>query len=312
MICALCLNPCVDKTITINGFNYGEMNRIQKVKLDGAGKGVHVAIACSLLGHDVHLIGFGAKVENLVQQRIESYGIDCTMVEAFDSIRVNTKVLNNNDQVITEFNESGGAVTKEHIETVVRHLVDAAKVSDYMVLTGSMPPGCSPSLYADIIKILQKYAPTCRCVLDAEGTALAQGIEAMPYMVKPNRYELELYAEQKLNSLKDIREAGQKLLEKGIKIVIISMGGDGAMLVTKDGCYYAPAMDVDVRGTVGAGDSMTVGMLCALEDGLSAVDAFRRAVAAASSAVTAEGSGLIQKSLYQDLIPNVTLEVLCD
>ena len=312
MICALCLNPCVDKTITIHGFSYGEMNRIQHVRRDGSGKGVNVAIAAKSLGHQAHLVGFGTEGDNLVQQRLLASDVDCTMVQAFDTIRVNTKVLNTEDHVITELNESGARVSDQHIKAVVRHTIHQAKESDFMVLTGSMPPGCDATLYARLIADVQREAPHCHCVLDAEGEVFRSGVEAGPYMVKPNRYELEMYMGEELSTLSAVKAAGQALLQKGITIVLISMGSEGAMLVTSDGCHYAPPMDVTVKSTVGAGDSMTVGMLCALEDGYSAAEAFRHSVAAASSAVMTEGTGLIDPVIYKDLIPKVTMEAIND
>jgi fructose-1-phosphate kinase PfkB-like protein len=117
-------------------------------------------------------------------------------------------------------------------------------------------------------------------VLDAEGARLAEGLKAAPAIAKPNRYELELFCGRKLESLDEILREAVKLIEGGVELAAVSMGADGACLTDGSEAFYAPALKVEVRSTLGAGDSMLAGMLLGLEHHCKPEDVFRYGVAA--------------------------------
>lgn len=308
MICAFCANPCIDRTVTIPKFTYGGMNRIQDVRQDGSGKGVNVAIACRQLGMEAACIGLmGRENGGLVRARMEQDGVVCDLMEFDGAVRINTKVLDRATGIVTEINEKGQPVTAEQVAAMVAQCVDWAGRSSFLVLTGSLPPGCPDDLYAQITRAVHAAAPDCRVLLDAEGEKLRQGLAARPYMIKPNRYELELLAGHELPGIQDVHAFAQELVAQGIQVVTVSLGGDGAYVTDGAAAFYAPIMDVPVRSTVGAGDSMVAGMLRGFDLGLSPVEAFRHGVAAASSSVTTEGTMLVDRAVYEDLLPQVRL-----
>lgn len=306
MIAAMCANPCVDRTVSIEKFTYGGMNRIRSSQDDGSGKGVNIALACAQLGMDSVCLGFMPGERNsLVLGRLAQGGCNSDFVPCNGAVRVNTKVLDQSTGVITELNESGPAVTGLEIEQLIRSAVQWAGRCGFLVLTGSTPPGCPADLYKTIIEVVRQQAPSCRIVLDAEGTRFAEGLKAVPYMVKPNRYELELLCGHKLETIDSIHTESQNLIAQGIGIVAVSMGGEGAYITDGKQAYWAPAMKVPVRSTVGAGDSMVAGMLLALEQGLPLGQVFRHGVAAASSSVTTVGTGLIDAPSFRQFLPLV-------
>ena len=310
MISILMLNPCIDRTVFIDGFLYGEMNRIVEVENIPTGKGANVAYAMKKLGGRPKLVMFGAKESDPVKARLEKEGISCSVVGVFDTIRVNTKLNNMQDNVVTEINEKGAQVTPEQIEEIIKMSVEAAKESQFLVLTGSMPKGCEASLYSEIMAKIKHTAPECKLVIDCEGETFKKALAQNPYVIKPNKYEIEMHCGRKLESVEDVAREGMKLNKGGVEYVIISMGGDGAMVCTADEAYYAKTPKVSVVNTVGAGDSMLAALLLAIESGADAKGILTQAVAAGSAAVTCTNSELISRDTFEKLKGEIKVQKL--
>jgi len=304
MVTAICLNPCIDRTVTIPEFRYGGMNRIQSVRQDASGKGVNVAIAARQIGMQGACIGFmGEQNGDMVVKRLEENGCQAEFIAVPGAVRLNTKVLDLSKDVVTEINEGGRPVTVEQVEQAIAQVVRWAQKTRFLVLTGSMPPGCPKDLYGQMIARVHEAAPQCRCVLDAEGEVLVQGLKQHPYLIKPNQYELELLFGRPMERLEDVKAAAMDLCDHA-DLVAVSMGGQGALFTNGTMCMFAPAMDVEVKSTVGAGDSMVAGLLHGLEQSLPLVEVFACGVAAASSSVMTPGTELIDDMLYRQLIPD--------
>lgn len=301
MITTLLLNPCIDRTVFIDGFIYGGMNRVVEVESIPAGKGSNVAYAAKKLGADVRLIMFGAKKDDPVKNRLEEIGVKCEKLGVFDSLRINTKINNQNDSVVTEMNEKGEEVSNKQIEQLIKMSICAARQSDFFVLTGSMPKGCKSSLYKEIITKIKLTSPDCKLVLDAEGESFALALAQNPYIIKPNKFEMELYCGKKLSSFEDIAKEGIKLHTGGIEYVLISMGAKGAILCCKEGALYAKAPKVKVVNTVGAGDSMLAAIIIAIKNGDSAEEIVIQAVAGGCSSVSCANKELIRKNTFDKL-----------
>lgn len=308
MITALCANPCVDRTVAIERFAYGGMNRILEERLDGSGKGVNVALASVQLGMEAACVGLLAEERGaLIEDRLVAGRCQAEFVPVPGAVRVNMKVLDRSTGTITEINEAGAPVPPEAVDAMVALAVRWAARSSHIVLTGSTPPGCPIDIYRRVTEEIKRAAPACRVVLDAEGARMTEGLKALPHIIKPNRYELELLCGRELPTIEDVHAEAQRLLTAGIALVAVSLGGDGAYVSDGKQAFFAPAMNVPVRSTVGAGDSLVAGLLLAQEAGANLADAFRSAVAAATSSVTTEGTSLIDRALYQQFLPQVEL-----
>ena len=307
MITALSLNPSIDMTISVNKFTYGGLNRVQTARRDAGGKGLNVAIALRAMGAEAECIGFMHE-ENakLFEDKLAVSGATWDFVYCPGSTRTNIKLRDDETMTITELNQSGRAVTKEEMGKMMDVIRSHAEKSDYMVLTGSVPPGCDAGVYRDIIEELASTG--CRCVLDADGEKLAQGLKAKPFLIKPNRYELELLTGRSLETRDELLNAADELIAGGIGVVAISLGGEGALITDGNEALFAPPLKIEINSTVGAGDSMVAGLTAAFAEGKTLEEAFRIGVACASAACCTEGTQVFTRWDFEKILEMVKCE----
>lgn len=305
MITTLCLNPSFDKTVTVDALMPGQVNRIRASRTDVGGKGVNVAVVARRLGLEARVIGCaGAEGFAKLRAAMAREGVGCTFHTVEGAVRVNTKVVSLDGGGITELNEPGPTLTAEDLDVFFDMAIDSARSSDYVVVTGSLPPGCPAGTYRELISALSGT----RCILDVSGEALLLGVTAKPFLVKPNHHELAAALGRELRTVADIRLGAQELLDAGAENVLVSLGKDGALLVSGEGTYYALEIPVTVRSTVGAGDSLVGGLLYGLEKHGALRDALRCAAAAGTASVMTEGTQLIHAEDFHRLLDQVQIE----
>lgn len=309
MITTISLNPSIDRTVNVEKFVQGGLNRVISSHCVAAGKGVNVALAAAALGVDAECIGFmyreGSK---LFEKRLMMNSAAYNFVWCEGAVRTNVKVFDQSTQTITEINESGEGVSASDLKRMTDLVALHAENSDYLVLAGSLPPGCPSDYYRTLIQSVEGLG--CRCVLDADGEALRCGLQAKPFMIKPNRSELETISGHRLMTLEEIRDAAMKYIDMGVSVVAVSLGGEGALITNGDETLYAPVLNIDVRSTVGAGDSMVAGMVCGLIGDNDFEDVFRMGVACATARCMTEGYKVIDKTIYKALLDMVKIERL--
>ena len=307
MITTISLNPSIDRTVNVEKFVPGGLNRVVSAHSVAAGKGINVALTASALGVASECIGFmyreGSK---LFEKRLMVGGVEYNFVWCDGNVRTNVKVFDQSTGTITEINESGARVSEDDLKRMTDLVALHAENTDYLVLAGSLPPGCPTDYYRTLIQTVEGLG--CRCVLDADGDRMRYGLEARPFMIKPNRYELELMTGEKLNSLKEIRDAAQKYLDMGVSVVTVSLGSEGALITDGDETLYAPKLALDVKSTVGAGDAMVAGLTCGFIGDNELEDAFRMGVACASARCATESYHVIDKTEYKRLLDQVKIE----
>jgi 1-phosphofructokinase len=307
MITAVCLNPCIDKMVKVDSFIVGGLNRILESTIDGSGKGVNVAIACQQIGCESACIGFLYDANGqIIQKRLESYQVITDFLWKMGEVRTNLKVADIKNGTYTEINEKGMAITEDQIEFIKSKVKEFASKSSIMVFTGSLPQGCPKDFYKVLIEIAKLEGT--KCILDAEGEALLKGTDAIPYLIKPNIVELEQAIGLRLQSPMEVYNAALAFIDKGISIVAVSMGSEGAVITDGEKAYYAPIIPVEVRSTVGAGDSMVAGFCKAIEMGLPLKEMFRYGVAGATASVMTEGTQLIRFSDFEALLDRVVIQ----
>ncbi len=306
MVTAFCMNPCIDKTVEIDKFTYGGMNRILAIREDPSGKGVNVAIMAARLGMRSRVAGFlYERGGELIANRMAAEGVENACVRLSGAVRVNTKLLDRSNRVITEINEPGVPATADDVRALSR---DAERFSsDVLVFTGSLPPGCASDTYAELIAAAKAANPNVFCVVDAEGEKLMRGVEAGPSLIKPNQYELELAVGRKLGSVVEIKEAALELCGRGVRFAAVSMGGNGALLTDGSRTCFAPALPITVVSTLGAGDSMVAGMIHAIEQNLTLDGILRWGVAAATAAVMLAGTEFPTRAQVLDMHARVNI-----
>ena len=307
MITTVCLNPAIDRSISIAEFTYGGMNRVKSVRNDAGGKGVNVAVTLARLGLETSCLSFlhkngGKEIEN----RLISSGVSSAGVWLDGALRTNIKLLDQSKNIVTEINESGAPVGEADLKKMSELIFHHAQDSDFLVLSGSLPPGCPVDYYRTLIEAAE--GTNCRCVLDADSARLTEGLKARPYLIKPNQYELELLVGRPLSSIEETKGAALSLVDQGVSIVAVSMGADGALITDGRETLYAPRLQVDVRSTVGAGDAMIAGLTAGCLAELPLSEIFIKGVACATASVMTEGTQLIEKAVYKSLIDQVEIK----
>lgn len=306
MITTICLNPALDRTVTVDSLVPGHVNRIRTTRTDVGGKGVNVAVVCRRLGLDAQVIGCaGVDGYSKLRAKTKAEDIGCDFHTVEGAIRINTKVVSLDGSGVTELNEPGPTLTAEDIDVFFDMAAEAAAGSEYVVITGSLPPGCPVHTYRNLIEML--HVP---CILDVGSAALAEGVKAKPFLIKPNHHELAATVGRELHTLGDIRAAAQTFVDGGVRHVVVSLGKDGALYVGEEGCFYAPEIPVEVRSTVGAGDALVGGLLYGLVKHGTMRDGFRAGAAAGTASVMTEGTQLINLDDFERLLIQVQIQDL--
>ena len=307
MITSISLNPSIDRTLTVEGFTPGALNRVVTRNEVAAGKGINVALTVSALGLDSECIGLMYRDSaSIFEKRLMLNSTAYDFVWCEGSARTNIKVFDRSAGVVTELNESGVNVDEQTLNAMTDLVIQHAEDSDFLILSGSVPPGCPPEYYRTLIRAVDGLG--CRCVLDADGERLRYGLESAPFMIKPNHFELEMMTGKKLTTLKDIRNAAYKYLDKGVQVIAVSLGADGAMITNGGETLYAPKMNIEVKSTVGAGDAMVAGLVAGFMGENALEDSFRMGVACATARCMTEGNRIMDRTIYKALLDMVSIE----
>ncbi len=305
MITTVCMNPSFDKTASVDTLATGGLNRLRDVRVDVGGKGVNVAVVLKRLGVPVSCVGcLGERGRESFLQMIRQEGVPFDYLPMPGEVRTNLKLLDNSTRAITEFNEPGISMDSAQLEDFLTLLREKAGESEYVVLSGRLPEGCAEATYQRCLKTLEGK----KCVLDCAGETLLHGVKERPFLIKPNLPEIEGIMKKELRTLRGLRDAALFLIEYGEQNVIISMGKYGAMLVSRTDTFFAPALMVEARSTVGAGDAMIGGVLAGLSRGESLAESFRWGVAAGAASVMTDGTQLLRRPDFEALLPKVTVQ----
>lgn len=311
MITSVSLNPSIDRTIELDGLNIGALNRVAAQVDVAAGKGVNVALAVAALGGESTCIGFMYEGDReMFEERLKSQGVQSAFIDLPGRVRVNMKIFDSRSQVITELNAKGQPVPPNVVKILRAAVACSAMSSDFMILTGSLPPGCPAELYGNIIRDIASADSNCRVILDADGERLRAGIEARPYLIKPNLSELEGLCGRRLEGDREILRAANALVDAGCGIVAVSLGGDGALITDGREAWRAEGIQIAVRSTVAAGDSMVAALAVELDRGASLADAFRLGVAAATARCATDPALPLTDALCRDYADRVILRAL--
>ena len=307
MITTVCMNPALDKTVTVDALQMGQVNRIRASRTDVGGKGVNVAVVARRLDMTAQVIGIaGEDGLERIRQKLDMEQVGHAFLPVEGAVRVNTKVVSLDGSGVTELNESGPTMTADVLAEFFALGRGKAQGSDAVVITGSLPPGCPAGTYRELIRALSGT----RCILDVGGAELVLGVEAHPLLVKPNHHELAAALRTELRTMADIRRGAQSLVDAGAENVVVSMGKEGALYVGAEGAFYAPEVPVEVHSTVGAGDALVGGLLYGLTKYGTMRDAFRCGVAAGTASVMTEGTQLIVPEDFHRLLGRVHIEEL--
>lgn len=283
MIYTITLNPSIDYVMFTDGFEQGALNRAHTTYKFAGGKGINVSRVLKALDNDTTVHGFlGGFPGQFIKETLQASNIFVDCVEVNSDTRINVKLKGASE---TEINAPGPNINEQHIEQLMNK-IEALITDDTVIIAGSIPKSMPDDIYAQIAK--RCYTKNIPFVVDAEKDLLNSVLQYKPLFVKPNIVELEEMFDTQLQSDEAIISAAKQLMHKGAQMVFVSMGGDGAMLVTHDKCFKAIVPKGQVVNTVGSGDSTVAGMISGLTDALSMEEAFKQAVACGTATAFTE------------------------
>lgn len=304
------LNPALDKTVSVDGWQSCGLNRVIASRLDAGGKGINVAKALKKFGMSVTAAGLNAGYTGgQLLQLLKRDGIPTAFLEAVGETRTNLKIVDSATNCTTEVNEQGFSVDEALLQRFEEQLLlPLVGQSDIVVLSGSLPKGVPATVYRRYIGMAN--ATGARTVLDADGEALAEGLKGVPYAVKPNIHELEKLLDRPLTAESEIVEAGCQLLRQGIKLVIVSMGGKGSILLSEQGSFRAAPFPITPQSTVGAGDSMVAALVYCMANGMGPEDTARWTTAAGTVTASKPGTEVCSLQEVMERLTEVQLKTI--
>ncbi|MDL2289211.1 1-phosphofructokinase family hexose kinase [Clostridia bacterium OttesenSCG-928-F22] len=296
MIYTLTLNPALDYNLVLNDLELGGINKAQEAVLQCGGKGINVSATLHCLGVESCALGFLAGFTGKeIERRALKYGLATDFLWlAHGESRINVKVKALEE---TDINANGPIVSAEEVQALYSRLEQLC-AGDILILSGSLPRGLDVNIYAAIVQKVQ--AKGVRCIVDAAGEPLKAAIEQAPFLIKPNLEELGMLHGGRLSGAEDAYECAKKILQKGVRYVLVSMGEQGAMLCSlQHGAYVIPAATGKVRSTTGAGDALLGGFVARYSQMEDALMALQWGVAAGCASTFAgrwpEKSGIFEQ-----------------
>lgn len=254
MIYTVTLNPSIDFIVRLDNLELGSVNRMDSDDKYAGGKGINVSRILKRLDIDNTATGFiGGFTGRFVEEGLVAEGISTNFVQVEEDTRINVKIKAGEE---TEINGAGPAISNAKLKELEAILAGLTS-EDTVVFAGSAPSSLGNQVYNTLIPIAKQAGAEVVC--DFEGQTLLDSLAYSPLLVKPNNHELADIFNVELNGLADIEKYAREILAKGAKNVIISMAGDGALLVTPEAAYFAKPIKGNVKNSVGAGDSMVAG-----------------------------------------------------
>ena len=309
MIYTITLNPAIDKTVVIEGFAAGTVNRVVSVREDAGGKGINVSKCLKNLGEvSTAVMILAGESGDRLERMLQELQIPVVQVRAEGQSRTNLKIIDPVKKENTDINEPGPVVSAELLEQLKVTLGEKIVAGDLVILSGSLPAGVDRGLYGQWTTYFRGLGA---CVyLDADGEPMHKGMAVVPYMIKPNNDELAALLGKSSLTMAEMLTEGKRLQETGIGEIVISLGGDGALFLSKEGIYRAEGLPVPVKSTVGAGDSVVAAMAYAQTQKLGREDTIRLAAAMGAASVMQSGTQPPEADLVWELAQQVKFKKL--
>ncbi len=310
-VVTLTLNPAIDETVTLDTLRPGSVHGARAVRFDAGGKGVNVASCLADWGAPVVVTGvLGEANDSVFKALFAVKSIDDRFFRMPGDTRVNIKLVH--DSATTDINLPGLEITSDILAKLKGALLALAEQNSFFVLAGSTPAGVDAGIYRDLTAALS--ARGSRVVLDASGdplkAALSDRAAHLPFCVKPNRAELEGWAGHALPTTESLVKAARGLLARGVGIVAISLGEEGALFASGSETALASLPAIACASTVGAGDAMVAGIVAALRENVTLDRVARLGTAFAAAKLGRPGPNLPARAEVEALAAKVAITSL--
>lgn len=305
-VLTITLNSAYDLVGHLPHLTRGAVNQVDSLGLYPAGKGINVGKVLHDLGVNVALTGFlGQENQTGFQQLFSRLGLTDHFHRITGATRINVK-LTESDGVVTDLNFQGYHVSKTDWQTLVDFSLQQCQTFDVIAVCGSLPRGISVDDFTAWLSQLNKN--NIKLILDTSQQAFASGIQAKPWLVKPNRDELASWYGSPLATQQDIIRAATQLQRQGIPHVVVSMGEEGAIWLNENTVLHAqPPQDTPIVSTVGAGDTMVAGLIYGMLNAYSAEKTLAFATALSSLAVSQSNVGITDLTLLNPILEKIKI-----
>lgn len=300
MIYTVTLNPSIDYILKLDELGEGKLNRSIYDKKIAGGKGIMVSKLLNNMGVETNNLGFlGGYTGDFIRNELKLMGIEENFTEIKEDTRINIKLKSSRE---TEINARGPSISEDEVEEFLA-LFDKMTTSDFVVLSGSLPSTLSSNIYERIIKKLKEKG--LNFIIDTTKSNLYNSLKYKPVLIKPNIKELQELFDRKIDSLDQIVEYGEKCLALGAENIIVSLGGEGAVFLSENERYFAPALDGRVINSVGSGDAMVGGYVYGIVNKFDKKESFR--IAVATGTATAFSEDIASREYIERTLENVEL-----
>lgn len=305
-IITLTMNPALDVSTSVDEVVSTHKLRCSGVRFDPGGGGVNVGRVIERLGGDaVTLYAVGGPMGEVYRGLLETELDGAQPIEIDGNTRQSFNVNEESTGKEYRFVLEGPKWQEQEWQGALDRVEETLSEGSYLVVSGSLPEGVPDDFTARVARLAKKKG--ARCVVDASGASLEAALDEGVFLVKPNKRELRDLTGEDLDSREEQEEAAKRILEDaGAQVVVLSLGGDGALFATTDEVFHLPAPEVEARSAVGAGDSFVAALVLRLADGGSLADAGRYAVAAGAAALLSEGTEMCRaedvERLYRELL----------
>ena len=304
MILTITLNPAVDRTIVVETFEIDKVNRVSQLRRDIGGKGLNVTKTIRAMGGSSKaLLVLGGENGKYILEKSISEGLNIESFEIDGDTRENIKIVDPIHGTFTDVNEPGPVLSNHQKAGLIERIQNNLELNDWLVISGSSPSGIDEEFYQSIFE--DAKLKNVKIIADVNGKQLSNILKFKPYLIKPNIDELADLFEEKITSKTQAIAYARKVIEQGVEVVVVSLGSEGLLWVTKETALFANALKVDVKSTVGAGDAIVAGLTWSLSQNLLAEDVMKNAVAAATCVITTEGTNTGEMEMfktYRDLV----------
>ena len=291
-ITTLTINPSLDKSTHFTGLIAEQKIRCEKPRYDAGGGGINVSKAISKLGRkSTCIFTSGGSSGEMLEDLIAKEKLESTVIKTKNWTRENFIAFENKTKAQYRFGFPGNEFSEEEQDKILQTIKDLD--TDYLVISGSLNEGLATNFYQNIAEIAKES--NIKVIVDTSGEALQKVLETGVYLIKPNIGELAKLIGVERLELPEVEKAAKKLIEnKSAEIVVVSLGAEGAILVTKDETHLVKAPKVEKKSTVGAGDSMVGGMVWALSQNKTLKEVIQIGVCCGSAATMNEGTQLFK------------------
>ncbi|SCP99698.1 1-phosphofructokinase [Anaerobium acetethylicum] len=308
MIITVTMNTAVDKAYVIEELKKGQVMRVKKCTNTPGGKGLNVARVIKCCGEESLATGFlGGHTGACIKDMLDAQQVQNDFSYTSSETRACINILES-DGTSTELLEPGEPLGQEDVAGFISKFGKIIERCNVVTISGSVPEGVEIDIYEKLIGMAK--ARNKKVILDTSGMLLKEGIKAGPTMIKPNRDEIEALLGIRINGRDEVIEGAKKIQKMGIDLVAVSLGGDGALVVTKDAVFHGKPPKITTINTVGSGDSMVAAFAVGFERGYDITEMLRYAVAVSAANTLTMTTGNFQMEDMERIYREVAVERL--